>query len=519
MASELRKASGCGQFWRASEISRREALRIGGLVGFGLTLPDVIAAQEERGRSLAVVRSQAGAWDRGRTQPPTFGKAKSIICLFLHGGHPQQETFDPKPEGPSAVRGELGAIGTSLPGVQFCEVLPKTAKIAHQIAIVRSMSHGNANHVSACLPAQTGHTHPPGFPDDDFPPAASDFPPFGAVIDKLRAEGSGFRVQRSAGERAQGTGDRVSDASFRGANADIGLPNWVRIGPLMRRNNGTVLHGQLPGFLGAAHASFDVDQELLAEKVRIQALERAGGLTEMRLGGRRDLLTQFEEERRLIDRSVKDYSAQARDLSTHYGKAFGILTSEKTRKAFDLASEPAAVRERYGQTEFGQRCLLARRLAEAGVPVINVSYCHTPVGSWDTHSQNFKQMKESLGPTLDTAFTALVEDLGQRGMLDETLVLINAEFGRTPAINKNAGRDHWPFVYSLVLAGAGIHAGTVYGASDNSASYPIDKPHEPKDMAATVYHLLGVDEQTTIDDRAGRSYPLVIGKPIEGVLA
>jgi hypothetical protein len=402
--------------------------------------------------------------------------------LFLHGGHPQQETFDPKPEGPSAVRGEFGAIGTSLPGVQFSEVLPRTAKIAHRLAIVRSMSHGNANHVSASLPAQTGHTHPPGFPDNDFPPSASDFPPFGAVLDKVRpAEG---------------------------------LPTWVRVGPLMRRNNGTVLHGQLPGFLGAAHASFDVDQELLAEDVKIQAVERAAGLTPIRLSGRRDLLTQFEAERRLID-----HSAAIRDLNTHYQRAFSILTSDRTRKAFDLASEPAVVRERYGRTEFGQRCLLARRLAEADVPVINVSYCHTPVGSWDTHSQNFKQMKESLGPTLDESFTALVEDLAERGMLDETLVLINAEFGRTPAINKNAGRDHWPFVYSLVLAGAGVKAGTVYGASDNSAAYPIDKPHDPKDMAATIYHLLGVDPATTVDDRAGRSYPLVIGKPIEGILA
>jgi uncharacterized protein (DUF1501 family) len=158
-------------------------------------------------------------------------------------------------------------------------------------------------------------------------------------------------------------------------------------------------------------------------------------------------------------------------------------------------------------------------LAEAGVPMVNVSYCHTPVGSWDTHSQNFKQMKESLAPTFDTAYAALIDDLAERGMLDETLVLVNAEFGRTPAINKNAGRDHWPWVYSLVLAGAGIKAGTIYGASDNSAAYPTDRPHDPKDMAATIYHLLGVDPATVIQDRDGRPYHLVIGKPIDGVLA
>jgi hypothetical protein len=467
MASRLGIASGCRQFRRESHLSRREALRIGGLVGFGLSLPMLLAQRAVRASD-----------NKG-----TFGRAKQVISLFLHGGHPQQETFDPKPDGPSEVRGEFGAIPTSLPGVQFCELLPLTAKLAHRLAIVRSMSHNNANHVTACLPAQTGHAHPPGTPETDFPPATTDFPPFGAVYDLLHP-------------------------------ASRGIPNWVRVGPLMRRNNGTVLHGQLPGFLGAAHASFDVDQDLLAADVRIQAVQRAAGLTELRLSSRRDLLQEFEDSRRLID-----HSAQARDLNTHYQRAFSLLTSERTRQAFDLASEPARLRQRYGQSEFGQRCLLARRLAEAGVPVVNVSYCHTPQGSWDTHSQNFKQMKDSLAPTFDTAFTALVEDLAERGLLDETVVLVNAEFGRTPAINKNAGRDHWPFVYSLALAGAGIKAGTVYGASDNAAAYPTDRPHDPKDMAATIYHLLGVDPATEILDRAGRSYPLIIGRPIEGILA
>lgn len=153
------------------------------------------------------------------------------------------------------------------------------------------------------------------------------------------------------------------------------------------------------------------------------------------------------------------------------------------------------------------------------MPIINVSYCHTPQGSWDTHSQNFKQMKNSLAPTFDTAFAALLQDLAERGMLDDTLVVVNAEFGRTPTINKSAGRDHWPWVYSLVLAGAGIWAGTVYGASDNSAAYPTDQPRDPKDLAATIYHLLGIDPQTVVIDRTGRPNSLVIGRPIEGILA
>ena len=448
-------------------IGRREVLRVGGLFGMGLALP-----------TLLEQRAGLGA---GTKQ--NFGRAKQVIVLYLHGGHPQQETFDPKPNGPSAVKGEFGAISTSLSGVQFSELLPQTAKLAHRLAVVRSMSHGNANHVTASLPANSGHSHPPGTPETDFPPAASDFPPFGAVLDAVRP-------------------------------AARDLPTWVRVGPLMRRNNGTVLHGQLPGFLGPSHASFDVDQELLPADVRIQAVERAAGLTALRMTERRDLLSEFEQTRRLID-----HSAQARDLNAYYQRAFALLTSDRTRQAFDLAAEPAKSRDRYGRTEFGQRCLLARRLAAAGVPMVNVSYCHTPVGSWDTHSQNFKQMKDSLAPTFDAAFSALVEDLAERGMLDETLVLVNAEFGRTPAINKSAGRDHWPWVYSLVLAGAGIQAGTVYGASDHSAAYPTDKPHDPRDMAATIYHLLGIKPDTQIYDPAGRPHQLVIGKPIEGVLS
>lgn len=476
MADSTSPVAGCAGLRQLLALSRREVLRIGGLCGLGLSLPTLLAQQARAGSSGA-----------------TFGRAKRIIVLYLHGGHPQQETFDPKPHGPSAVRGEFGATATTVPGVQFSELLPQTARMAQHLAVIRSMSHANANHVTASLRANTGHSHPPGTPETDFPPAPDDFPPFGAVLDSLRST-----------SKNSASGDSVYGA----------LPAWVRVGPLMRRNNGTVLHGQLPGFLGAAHASFDVDQELLAADVRIRAIAGAGDLSTLRLTGRRNLLQQFDESRRLID-----HAAQARDLNVHFQRVFALLTSDRTRRAFDLAAEPPALRERYGKTEFGQRCLLARRLVEAGVPVINVSYCHTPQGSWDTHSQNFKQMKDLLAPTFDTAFAALLQDLADRGMLSDTLVFVNAEFGRTPTINRSAGRDHWPWVYSLVLAGAGIRAGTVYGASDNSAAYPTDRPHDPKDMAATIYHLLGVDPGTVVVDRTGRPHSLVIGKPIEGILA
>lgn len=457
---------GCPEFQRWKDLSRRDILRLGGLFGMGLSLPQLIQQRAEAAASSSA----------------TFGRAKQVIMLFLHGGHPQQETFDPKPHGPEAVRGEFGAISTSLPGIQFSELLPQSAQIAHKLAVIRSMTHDNPNHVTACLPAQTGHRHPPNTPRTDFPPTPKDFPPFGAVLDHLRPNESH-------------------------------LPTWVRIGPLMRRSNGTTLHGQTPGFLGDKHASFAVDQKLLPRQVEIEAIQPADQMTSVRLSARQNLLQQFDAQRRLIDQS-----GHALSLDAYYSRAFDLLVSDETRKAFDLSSEPATLRERYGNTEFGQRCLLARRLAEAGVPMVNVSYCHTPSDSWDTHSQNFKKMKKSLAPTLDTAFRALVDDLDERGRLDDTLVVINAEFGRTPTINKNAGRDHWPWVYSLVFAGAGIRQGTVYGASDNSAAYPTESPHAPEDIATTLYHLLGVQPNTMLHDAENRPHHLIIGKPVGAIL-
>ena len=451
---------------RSGLLARRDVLRVGGLMGLGLTLPELIQT-----RLTAVGGS-------------TFGKAKQVIMLFLHGGHPQQETFDPKPDGPQEVRGPFKAISTSVPGTQFCELLPQLSKHADKLAVVRSMTHGNTNHVQACLPAQTGHQHPETLRSrGDFPPNDTDFPPLGAVVDHLRGSGSS-------------------------------LPAWVRIGPLMRRSNGTTLHGQTPGFLGSGHSSFAVDQKLLGDDVEIEALKNPAGLDDVRLTERANLRRQFNSYTQQLQEL-----GETQRLSPYFERAVSLLASRKTKAAFDLSQEKPELRQAYGQTEFGQRCLLARRLAEAGVPMINISYCHTPAGSWDTHSQNAKKMKDSLAPTLDQSVSALLTDLQQRAMLDETLVVINAEFGRTPAINKNQGRDHWPFVYSLALAGAGVQGGAVYGKSDKSAAYPLEKPRAPADMAATIYHLLGIDPATRIYDSAERPHSLIIGSPIEELLA
>lgn len=446
--------------------SRRDVLRVGGLMGLGLSLPDLL-----HHRALA-------------SSGQSFGKAKQVIMMFLHGGHPQQETFDPKPDGPADVRGPFKAISTTVPGTHFCELLPQLARQANKLAIVRSMTHGNTNHVQACLPAQTGHKHPKAFRSrGDFPPSDTDFPPFGAVMDHLRG-------------------------------SDNSLPSWVRIGPLMRRSNGTTLHGQTPGFLGAGYSSFAVDQKLRGDGVEIEALRSPPGLDDIRLTERAQLRKQFNSYTDALQQL-----GETQRLAPYFERAVSLLASQETKAAFDLSQEKQEVREAYGDTEFGQRCLLARRLAEAGVPMVNISYCHTPSGSWDTHSQNAKKMKESLAPTLDQSVTALLTDLDQRGMLDETLVVINAEFGRTPAINKNQGRDHWPFVYSLALAGAGVQGGAVYGRSDKSAAYPLENPRDPADMAATIYHLLGVDPDTQLYDSIRRPHALVVGSPIAELLA
>jgi uncharacterized protein (DUF1501 family) len=449
-----------------THLDRRHLLRIGGLSGLGLLLPDLLRAR-----------------DAARPARGTFGRAKSVIMLYLHGGHAQQETWDPKPDGPTPERGEFGAIATSVPGVRIGELLPHCARIVHKLAVIRSMSHGNANHVQASLSAMTGHAHPPALESrGDFPPTPSDFPPVGAVLDSLRKPGR--------------------------------LPTWVQVGPLMRRNNGTVLHGQLPGFLGAKHGPLTIDQDLLGSGVRVGAVTPAAELSVPRLTGRHRLLEHIDAQRKLMDRA-----AEVSDFDGYQRRAFRLLGSAETGKAFDLAAEPARVRDRYGWTQFGQCCLLARRLAEAGVPMINVHYCHTPNGSWDTHGKHFTQMKDSLCPTFDRAFAALVSDLDDRGLLDRTLVLANAEFGRTPKINKGAGRDHWPWVYSLAMAGGGVGRGVVLGSSDRVAAYPTSHPHDPKDMAATIYHLLGVPADTAVKDQTGRPHHLVIGEKIDGLLA
>jgi hypothetical protein len=464
------RVDGCAEF-RAARSTRRELLRIGGLAGAGLLLPDLLRLRD-RARAEGTPPRSAGAG---------FGRARSVIMIYLHGGPAQQETWDPKPSGPSPERGEFGAIATSVPGVFFSELLPRSARLMHRVAVIRSLTHPNANHVQASLPAMTGKHHPPGTESrGDFPPSPTDFPSIGAALDFLRP------ARR--------------------------LPTWVQVGPTMTRNNGTVLHGQSPGFLGSAHNPLVIDQDLTPERVVVDSVSPDRAVSTGRLGARRTLLERLDDQRRALDAV-----ASVRTFDAYQGRALDMLSAATVAKAFNLAAEPVAVRDKYGRNSVGQSCLLARRLAEAGIPIVSVHWCRRPPG-WDTHGRHFSSMKESLCPTLDTAFSALVTDLESRGLLETTLVWVNAEFGRTPRVNSAAGRDHWPWAYSQILAGGGIAQGVCLGATDSIAAHPTRDPHDPSDMIATAYHVLGIPPDSVIHDQVGRPYTVVNGARIDGLI-
>ncbi len=293
MSSRTERPIACDNFRLATRRTRREILQVGGLCGMGLVLPVLLR-----------VRTQAGQ------ARDTFGRAKSVIMLYLHGGNAQQETWDPKPDGPSPARGEFKAISTSVPGVQIGELLPRSASIMHKLAAIRSMSHDNANHVQAALPAMTGHAHAPGSESrDDFPPSPNDFPSIGAVLDTIRPATK--------------------------------LPTWVQVGPQMRRNNGTVLHGQSPGFLGGSHNPLVVDQDLLPADVRVEAVTPDSEVPLLRLSSRRSLLDQVSDQRRQLDRI-----SEVQSFDSFQQRALDLLTSHATAKAFTLAEESPSVRDR-----------------------------------------------------------------------------------------------------------------------------------------------------------------------------
>lgn len=442
-------------------LSRRETLRVGGLGFAGLFWSDLIR-----------VRS-AGAQSAERT----FGKARACILVFNYGGPSHLDIWDLKPDAPREIRGEFNPIATRIPGISIAEHLPRLASVADRYAILRSVTHPDNDHAVGTYLALTGHPHPRSRPLG-IEPAASplDMPSVGSVVSKLH---------------------RPVQPIF----------PYVTLGILSHLGNHDSM-GQNAGCLGKVYDPFTVTGGA-KETSGVQSLLGAG--TGERIAARRRLLRE-------IDRlpAVLEATAGTRDHDEFTRRAYEILASSACREAFDLAREPTEVRDAYGPSNLGQDCLLARRLVEAGVPLVTVY--SVPNRDWDTHSHNFRSLKETLLPTTDRALSALLRDLEQRGLLDQTLVVWMGDMGRTPRINPAAGRDHWSFCYSIVMAGAGVRGGWLHGSSDRTAAYPSSNPVGPGDILATIYHVLGIDHRTHVTDQQGRPFVIGTGQPILSLL-
>jgi hypothetical protein len=454
----------CGPGTRLCDgVTRREFLRVGGLGVAGLTLP-------------ALLRARAAAG------PAPRGKAKSVIQLFMWGGPSQLETFDLKPNAPDGIRGDFRPIATRTPGIRICEHLPLLAAATERYAIVRSLTHTGVNHGTSAYHMLTGHIHiTPGTLRH---PTPNDYPSVGCAV------GTFGRQPRD-------------------------LPAYVALPSVLYDGDGGEVPGQGPGLLGQRQAAFLVQGDPTRPDFTLDALTLADDQSVRRLRGRMRLQEALDQQ---AERLAKQPGPQTMD--SHYERAFRLLQSTAARRAFNLASEPTKVRERYGWHHFGQSCLLARRLVEASVPMVT-AYWNSPSlvtdESWDTHGNTFGRMKDHLLPNFDRAMTALLEDLEAHGLIDETLVVWHGEFGRTPKLNKSAGRDHWGFCQSVLLAGAGVRGGQVYGSSDATAAYAADLPVSPDDLAATIFTSLGIRLDQELRDPQGRPLPLCDGKPVRGL--
>lgn len=437
-------------------LSRREALQVGfsGLLGLNF--------------SQALGR-QAAATDH----TSTFGRAKSVILVFCTGAPAHQDIWDLKPEAPKEVRGEFAPADTNVPGVQITPHLPSLARMADQYAIVRSMTHSLPGHEQATHFMLTGVN---GLPAGATHMASRhDWPCYASCVQYLRPRGDGLP-------------------------SGVMLPTYL--------HNGYGFSGQNGGFMGSDYDPWQLTRDPNAADFRLSELDLLPGLSVERLGNRRGLLASLDAQRRDLAEA-----ANAQDLSARMQNAYTLLTENaRFRTAFDLSSEPAGSRDRYGRHSFGQSLLLARRLVEAGMPVVQANM--GSMNNWDTHGQNFKQLKDRLLPPFDQGLSALLEDLKARGLLGETLVVVVGEFGRTPQINATAGRDHWSGVFSAVFAGAGVRGGQVIGASDAHAAWPATRGWYPADLGATVYSALGIDPGSQIVDRLGRPHRMNAGEVI-----
>ena len=402
-----------------NQIQRRGFLHVGFLGGLGLTLSEFLRLQSAQG-AIKNYESKEGS-------------AKSVIFIFLPGGAPHQETFDPKPFAPIEYRGPLGIVKTNVEGVVLSEKLQQTAQITDKIAICRSMTHGEAAHERGTHNMFTGYR----------PSPALQFPSMGSVV-------------------AHEFGPRHN------------LPPYICIPNQPNPYAGT-------GYLSSSYAGFSLGADPASGNFKVRDLNLPGGVDEKRFSRRQDILS-----------AVNDYFASKEKsdaldaVDSFYERAYSLIGSQQAREAFDIDKEDGKLRDQYGRNTAGSRMLLARRLVESGARFVTLTY-----GSWDMHS-NIKGSIEGQVPAFDQAFAMLIRDLDDRGLLDSTLVCVASEFGRTPKINGNAGRDHWPKVFSVVMAGGGVKRGIVYGTSNATASEPDENPLNVEDWATTIYHCLGI---------------------------
>lgn len=473
-----------------SELNRRELLRVGGSALLGMTLGELLKHGQ-----VSAAESRGGG--------PGWGRARSVIMVYLQGGPSHLDLWDPKDDVPDNVRSVFKRINSKVPGMDVTENLPRFAQVTDKVTLIRSMSYtpvGLFNHTAAIYQMLTGYTADKVSPSGQLePPTPKDFPNFGSHISRLKPPEVPM------------------------------LPFVMMPRPLQESN--VVNKAGTAGFLGRAYDPYylfppgdDMDMKKM-ERISIDDLKLREELTTDRLNRRARLRDLINAQMPELDKAVEQY-----DLDTYYQAAINLITSGRARNAFDLTQEDDALRERYGRNTFGQCCLLARRLVEAGTRVVEVIWpkvANSDNHSWDVHTGLTKRMKTQSGPMFDAGLATLLEDLDDRGLLDETLVVAVGEFGRSPQRgvstsgnnNSDDGRDHWPYCYTACVAGAGMRRGFVYGESDATASAPLRDPVHPRQLLATIYHAVGIPSDTIVYNHLNQPRELVKAEPITGLFS
>lgn len=472
-----------------SGFSRRDALTAGGLSLLGMTLPDLLHAERTGGQ-------QGNAWGQGR--------AKSVILIYLFGGPPLHDTFDPKREAPKEIRGEFGSTASSVPGVHYCELLPQMARWMKRSTLIRSATHPHNDHSAGLLYTMTGKRA--AKLESAVPVLPTQAPSMNSVIQYL-----------ARNER-------------RDLPASVWMPCYTGWG------QASIRPGPYAGFLGKrfdpfftgcraysqAKSKYAHPQRVLGDII-LPEMQLPDDLSLDRLDRRRSLAEQFDDQLRLIEKT-----GVAERLNVSRRQAFDLLTSanrpQSPWRAFQVEEEPAKLQERYGRNLYGKSMLTARRLIQSNVRFVTVTWevfekLKVDEDGWDTHRRNFAILRDHRLPVLDRAYSALCEDLESRGLLDETLIVVMGEMGRTPKVNRHGGRDHWSFCHNVLLTGAGVKQGYVHGSSDRIGAYPASDPVGPEDLIATIYAAMGIDTSAVIYDQANRPHPIAQrGRAIREIL-